>query len=129
MQWSTFYGTLKISKTSRRWHVQCQGIKVSKRVLDLLWKYDTNLSCKCRVSSGPRKPWNESSGPWNPWISYDTLPKTLKPPKYVFPWLSWRPQNLLFRKQNRINYQIRGKLWCKTLVGKQKFGPWKMAKN
>ena len=48
------------------------NVRVSRSVkgLDLLWKYDTNLSCKCRVSSGPRKPWNESSGSWNPWISW-----------------------------------------------------------
>ena len=58
---------------------------------------------------------------------HDTLHRTLKTQKYAFPWLSWRPWNLLFRKE--INHQIRGKLWCKTLVGEQKFGPRKMVKS
>ena len=95
----TFYRTFKIQKTgTRRWQFQCQGIMVSQTVLDLLWKHDTNLSCRCRVSSRPWKHWNESSGLWKLWIVYDTLTKTLKVLKYAFLGLSWRPWNLPSRK-------------------------------
>ena len=89
VQWSTFHRTLKNQQTgTRRCQVQCQSIKVSQRVIDLLWKYDINLSCKWRLSRKPWEPWNESSGPWKPSVSYDTLPRTLKTQKYVFFWLS-----------------------------------------
>ena len=64
-QWSTFCQTIKIQKK-----FQCQGIKVSQRMLDLQWKDDTNLSCKCKVSSRPWKPWKESRRPLKPCISY-----------------------------------------------------------
>ena len=90
---------------TRRWQVQCQGISVSQRVLDLLRKYDTNLSSKCRVSSGPWKPSNESSGLWKPRHLYDTLPWILKTLEYAFLWWSWKPWNKTFHKQKRNNHQ------------------------
>lgn len=84
VQQSRFYLTLKIQipGTSRR-QVQCQCIKVSQRMLDFLWKCETNLSKKCqkgRVSSWLWKSWHESSVPWKPWILFDTLPRIQKNP-------------------------------------------------
>ena len=97
------YILLKIC--ARRWQVQYQGINVSQRVLDLLKRYDTNLSSKCRVSSGPWKPSNESSGLWKPRHLYDTLPWILKTLEYAFLWWSWKPWNKTFHKQKRNNHQ------------------------
>ena len=101
---------LSVFENSENRYKDTSSVKGCQMVLDLLWKYDTNLSCKCRMSKKPWKYWNESSGSWKSWISYNNFPMTLKTLKYVFPWLSWRPWNLPFHKENRIIHQIPEKL-------------------
>ena len=113
------------------WKKQVQGddmsnvksVKVSQRMLDLLWKWNTNLSYKCRVSRGHSKPWNESSGPWKPWILYDTFPRTLKTLKMPFSDFHGDPEICLSVNGIELIIKYRKIVMQKLyLIRKQKYG-------
>ena len=91
---STVKLLIKTKKTKENFAIMfsifwCQIIKVIQRMLDLFWKYETNLFCKFVSRTLKTLKW------WEPWISYDSFPRTLKSFKKKLLWISW---NLPSRK-------------------------------